>query len=256
MVNATRRAKARLDSPGIALQGRVQADTLGAQQREIRAAVSGLPQPERRQARSEADGPTCNGALSAHGARGTDVHGASANHDRRNGAPVESRTGIRRRVPARGRHRRDACVRSQVRPRGAVVGRFVNAKTSLRITRCVGLASSRVERVGRSVESQRPDRIGREAARDECPVWRVCERLVCAPDTAAGGCNPKRAVVVCASRRDRQRSNATGGCVVTPAESQNIRNIRYARAYEGPDARRGWPLTLRLPTLSARPPLA
>ena len=55
MVNATRRAKARLDSPGIALQGRVQADTFGAQQREVRAAVSRLPQPEWRQARSEAD---------------------------------------------------------------------------------------------------------------------------------------------------------------------------------------------------------
>src|SRR5437867_12369226 len=79
VVNATRRAKARLDSPGIALQQRVQADAFWAQQREVRAAVSGLPQPKWRKAGSEADGPTRNGALSAHGARGTDIHGASAN---------------------------------------------------------------------------------------------------------------------------------------------------------------------------------
>ena len=122
VVNATRRAKARLDSTGIALQQRVQADTFAAQQREVRAAVSGFPQPEWRQARSEADGPTRNGAHSAHGARGTDVHGASANHDRRDGAPVESRTGIRRRGPARGRHRCDARVRSEMRPCVTAIG--------------------------------------------------------------------------------------------------------------------------------------
>src|SRR5262249_40369700 len=112
-------------------------------------------------------------------------------------------------------------------------------KTGFRISRCVRLAGSSVERAGPSIVSQRPDRIGREAARDKCPAWRVCERLACAPDTAAGGCNPEHAVIVCASRRNGQRSNAAGGCVVTSTESQNIRNIRYARAYKGPDPRRG-----------------
>src|SRR5207249_8057356 len=107
-----------------------------------------------------------------------------------------------------------------------------NPKTSFRITRCVRLAGSRVERVGCSVDSQRPDRIGREAARDECPVWRACERLIRAPDTAAGGSNPEHTVVDMASRRNGQRSDATGGDVLTPTESQNIRKIRYARTYE------------------------
>src|SRR5439155_1392335 len=153
--------------------------------------------------------------------------------------PIESRTDIPGRGPAPGRHRCDACVRNQVRPRVTVVGRFVNTKTGFRITRCVRLAGSGVERGGRSVVSQRPDRIRREAARDECPVWRVCERLVCAPDTAAGGSNPEHTVVACASRRNGQRSDATGGDVVTPTESQNIRKIPTARTYDGPDASRG-----------------
>src|SRR5439155_22796097 len=82
VVNATRGAKARLDFPGIARQQRVQADAFGAQQREVRAAISRLPQSEWWEARSQGDARTRNGAHSAHGARGTDVHGASANPDR------------------------------------------------------------------------------------------------------------------------------------------------------------------------------
>ena len=239
MVNATRRAKARLDSPGITLQQRVQADAFGVQQREVRAAIGGLPQSERRKARSEADASTRNGAHSAHSARGTDIHRASANHDRRDGAPVESGTRVGRGIPARGRHQRNAGIRSQVSPGVTIVSRFVNTEAGFRITRCVWLAGSCVERARRRVVSQRPDRVGREAARDECPAWSASgERLVRAPDTAAGSSNPKCAVGVCASRRNGQHSNAAGGCVVTPTESQNIGNLRRARAYEGPEARR------------------
>ena len=181
---------------------------------------------------------TRNGAHSAHGARGTDVHGASANHDRGDGAPVESRTGIRRRVPARGRHRGTLVFAARCVHvcRDRLICKCQNRP---RITRCVRLAGSRVERARRSVVSQRPDRIGREAARDECPVWRVCERLVCAPDTAACGSNPEHAVVVCASRRNRQRSNATGGDVTGPLKVKISGKFATARAYEGPGVRRG-----------------
>ncbi len=125
-------------------------------------------------------------------------------------------------------------------PRIAVVGRFVNTKASFRISGRVRLAGSRIERARRSVVLQRPDRIGREAARDECPAWPASgERVVRAPDTAAGGSNPKCAVAVCASRPNGQRRNAARGCVVTPTESQNVRKIRCARSYEGPGIRRG-----------------
>src|SRR4029077_500040 len=69
VIDPARGTEARLDESGSALERRIQADTLGLEQDEVRAPVHGLPYPEGRQAGSEANRAAAQDR--AHSADGT-----------------------------------------------------------------------------------------------------------------------------------------------------------------------------------------
>ena len=113
-------------------------------------------------------------------------------------------------------HAIDAVVRGSERagneaPVLALVGRLVEAEAGLAVPAAVRFARADVERLARRVvrvDGDGADRVRRDVRRDLLPVRLLRERVLRAPDAAAGRADVQRAVLLVALRAHRHRRHA------------------------------------------------